>query len=268
MLSSPDVDRHRRLVRRLRFVPRATTRLHSNHIHNKGLSILDFILEHVWQIVGAVAILGILAAYRQVLWLVGVIIVPDDSVGVVTKKFVLIGSHRSLPDGRILALNGEAGYQADTLAPGLHLALWPWQYAVELVKFVEVPVGSIGVVEACDGQPLPSGRILARRVDCDMYQDARLFLQNGGQRGPQLDVIPPGTYRINPLLFKITLAQMTSVPQGKIGVVEAHDGSPLQAVALLLSRCPATHTRTVRRFSRTAANVAPKAGSSRRALIG
>ncbi|UNK03966.1 SPFH domain-containing protein (plasmid) [Ralstonia insidiosa] len=190
---------------------------------------MDFILDHVWQIVGAVAILGILAAYRQVLWLVGVIIVPDDSVGVVTKKFVLLGSHRSLPDGRILALNGEAGYQADTLAPGLHLALWPWQYAVELVKFVEVPVGSIGVVEACDGQPLPSGRILAKRVDCDMYQDARMFLQNGGQRGPQLDVIPPGTYRINPLLFKITLAQMTSVPQGKIGVVEAHDGSPLQA---------------------------------------
>jgi len=210
-------------------VPRAATRLHSNHVHYKGLSILDFILDHVWQIVGAVAILGILAAYRQVLWLVGVIIVPDDSVGVVTKKFVLLGSHRSLPDGRILALNGEAGYQADTLAPGLHLALWPWQYAVELVKFVEVPVGSIGVVEACDGQPLPSGRILAKRVDCDMYQDARMFLQNGGQRGPQLDVIPPGTYRINPLLFKITLAQMTSVPQGKIGVVEAHDGSPLQA---------------------------------------
>lgn len=213
----------------MRLVPRAATRLHSNHVHYKGLSILDFILDHVWQIVGAVAILGILAAYRQVLWLVGVIIVPDDSVGVVTKKFVLLGSHRSLPDGRILALNGEAGYQADTLAPGLHLALWPWQYAVELVKFVEVPVGSIGVVEACDGQPLPSGRILAKRVDCDMYQDARMFLQNGGQRGPQLDVIPPGTYRINPLLFKITLAQMTSVPQGKIGVVEAHDGSPLQA---------------------------------------
>jgi uncharacterized membrane protein YqiK len=229
VLSTPDVDRHRRHVRRLRLVPRAATRLHSNHVHYKGLSILDFILDHVWQIVGAVAILGILAAYRQVLWLVGVIIVPDDSVGVVTKKFVLLGSHRSLPDGRILALNGEAGYQADTLAPGLHLALWPWQYAVELVKFVEVPVGSIGVVEACDGQPLPSGRILAKRVDCDMYQDARMFLQNGGQRGPQLDVIPPGTYRINPLLFKITLAQMTSVPQGKIGVVEAHDGSPLQA---------------------------------------
>lgn len=73
-------------------MPRAATRLHSNHVHYKGLSILDFILDHVWQIVGAVAILGILAAYRQVLWLVGVIIVPDDSVGVVTKKFVLLGS--------------------------------------------------------------------------------------------------------------------------------------------------------------------------------
>ncbi|WP_204310239.1 hypothetical protein, partial [Enterobacter cloacae] len=75
----------------------------------------------------------------------GVIIVPDDSIGVVTKKFVLFGSNRSLPDGRILALTGEAGYQADTLAPGLHWALWPWQYAVELKKFVTIPVGKVGV---------------------------------------------------------------------------------------------------------------------------
>jgi uncharacterized membrane protein YqiK len=190
---------------------------------------LDFILDHAWQIVGVVAVLGLLAAYRWVLWLVGVIIVPDDSIGVVTKKFVLIGSRRSLPDGRILALHGEAGFQADTLAPGLHLALWPWQYSVALIKFVKIPVGNVGVVEACDGQPPASGRILAQRVDCDVYQDARLFLENGGQRGPQIDVIPPGTYRINPLLFKITLAEMTSIPQGKIGVVEARDGSQLQA---------------------------------------
>ena len=87
---------------------------------------MDYLLDHIWTIVGAIGVVSLAALYRQVLWLFGVIIVPDDSIGVVTKKFVLFGSNRSLPDGRILALNGEAGYQADTLAPGLHWALWPW----------------------------------------------------------------------------------------------------------------------------------------------
>jgi hypothetical protein len=45
-----------------------------------------------------------------------------------TKKFVLVGKNRRLPAGRIIALNGEAGYQADTLPPGLHVGMWPWQY--------------------------------------------------------------------------------------------------------------------------------------------
>ncbi|OIT13613.1 hypothetical protein BL241_03550 [Ralstonia solanacearum] len=190
---------------------------------------MDYLLGHIWTIVGAIGAICLAALYRQVLWLFGVIIVPDDSIGVVTKKFVLFGSNRSLPDGRILALNGEAGYQADTLAPGLHWALWPWQYAVELQKFVSIPVGKVGVVEACDGHPLPSGRILAKRINCDMFQDARQFLEGGGQRGPQIDVIPPGTYRVNPLLFKVTLAETISIDPGQIGVVEARDGSPLPA---------------------------------------
>lgn len=190
---------------------------------------MDYLLGHIWTIVGAIGVVSIAALYRQVLWLFGVIIVPDDSIGVVTKKFVLFGSNRSLPDGRILALHGEAGYQADTLAPGLHWALWPWQYAVELQKFVTIPVGRVGIVEACDGHPLPSGRILAKRINSDMFQDARQFLEGGGQRGPQIDVIPPGTYRINPLLFKVTLAETISIPPGQIGVVEARDGVPLPA---------------------------------------
>ena len=70
--------------------------------------------------------------YRWVLALCGVIIIPDDSIGVVTKRFVLFGAHNGgLPAGRIVALNGEAGYQADTLPPGLHMGLWPRQYTVE-----------------------------------------------------------------------------------------------------------------------------------------
>jgi len=153
--------------------------------------------------------------------------VPDDSVGIVTKKFVLFGAHRTLPDGKIIALNGEAGYQAETLSPGMHAALWPWQYSIELVKFLTVPSGKVGAVEACDGGPLASGRIVAKRVACDSYQDARAFLVNGGERGPQMSLIPPGTYRINSLLFKVSVVDAVTVPPGKIGIVEARDGKPL-----------------------------------------
>ena len=105
-------------------------------------------------------------------------------------------------------MHGEAGYQADTLAPGLHWACGRGSIAVELREVLHRS-GRIAwaCVEACDGQPLPSGRIIARQVECDTFQDARAFLENGGERGPQMAVIPPGTYRINPLLFTVTLAE-------------------------------------------------------------
>lgn len=190
---------------------------------------MDLVTSHLGIVGLAVLVIGLLFFWKFFLWLFGVIIVPDDSIGTVTKKFVIFGAHRNLPDGQIIALNGEAGYQADALPPGLHVGMWPWQYAIDVVKFTTVPQGSIGVVQSCDGKPLPSGRIIARDVECSFFQDARAFLLGGGERGPQMKVIPPGTYRINPLLFTVELANAVSIPQGKTGVVEAHDGKALPA---------------------------------------
>jgi len=150
---------------------------------------MDTWLVDIWaahqRLLIVIGLVLLVLAYRQILWLCGVIVIPNDSIGVVTKKFALYGAHRSLPDGSIIALHGEAGYQADTLTPGLHLGLWPWQFQVGLVKFLTIPPGKVGCVEACDGKPLPMGRIIARQVACDAFQDARAFLKNGGERGPQ-----------------------------------------------------------------------------------
>jgi uncharacterized membrane protein YqiK len=188
---------------------------------------VDIIIAH-WQLaVLSFAGLILLLLYRPLLRLCGVVVIPDDSIGVVTKKFVVFGSHRNLPAGKIVALNGEAGFQADTLPPGLHMGLWPWQYTVERVKFFTIPQGKVGSVEACDGKPLESGRIVAKQVTCDSFQDARAFLASGGERGPQMAVIPPGTYRINTLLFTVSIGDAVVIPPGKIGVVEARDGRPL-----------------------------------------
>ena len=183
--------------------------------------------DHLTLIGSIFAVIAVILFWKSFLWLFGVIIVPDDSLGTVTKKFVIFGANSNLPDGQIVALEGEAGFQADTLSPGLHMGLWPWQYTIQLIKFTVIPQGKIGVVQACDGKPLPSGHVIAKDVDCDYFQDARAFLKTAGERGPQMKVIPPGTYRINPLVFAVVLYDATEIPQGKLGVVEAHDGKPL-----------------------------------------
>ena len=92
------------------------------------------------------------------------------------------GADKSLPDGRIIATKGEAGYQARTLAPGLYWMMWIWQYSVDMTSFTIIPEGQIGLVLSRDGKEIPTGRILARRVESDNFQDATSFLNNGGQK--------------------------------------------------------------------------------------
>jgi len=53
-----------------------------------------------------------LVLYKFILrFLFGMVIVPEDRIGLVTKKFVLFGANKELPDGRIVATNGEAGFK-------------------------------------------------------------------------------------------------------------------------------------------------------------
>jgi uncharacterized membrane protein YqiK len=157
----------------------------------------------------------------------GMVIVPEDKIGLVTKKFVLIGTDRSLPDGRIIATKGEAGYQAQTLAPGLYWGKWIWQYAIDMTPFTIIPEGKIGLVLSKDGKEIPTGRILARKVASDNFQDATAFLDNGGQKGRQTAFITTGSYRINTFLFEIVMADQIKIFENMVGIVTALDGEPI-----------------------------------------
>jgi uncharacterized membrane protein YqiK len=157
----------------------------------------------------------------------GMVIVPEDRIGLVTKKFVLFGNNRSLPDGRILATKGEAGFQAQTLSPGLYWGMWPWQFELDMVSFTIIPEGKIGLVLSKDGAEIPTGRILARKVECDNFQDATLFLLNSGQRGRQTAFITAGSYRINTYLFEVTISDQTIIHENRVGVITTLDGEPL-----------------------------------------
>lgn len=171
-----------------------------------------------------------LVFYKFILrFLFGMVIVPEDKIGLVTKKFVLTGGARELPGGRIIATKGEAGFQAKALAPGLYFAKWVWQYDIKMEPFTIIPEGKIGLVLAKDGMEIPTGNILGQRVECDNFQDAELFLNNGGQRGRQTHYITSGSYRINTLLFHISVTEMIRIQESMVGIVTTLDGQPIEA---------------------------------------
>ena len=181
-------------------------------------------LSYAWMVIPLLAIIGYKFTLRVFF---GMVIIPEDKIGLVTKKFVLFGANKSLPDGKIIALNGEPGFQADTLAPGLYWGYWVWQYSIEQANLTVIPQGKIGLLSAKDGAQLPTGAILARHVDCDNYQDTKAFLTNGGQRGKQVGYLNNGVYRINPYLFDMAMTDITYIEDGQVGVITALDGVPL-----------------------------------------
>lgn len=158
----------------------------------------------------------------------GMVIVPENKIGMVTKKFVLLGRDKELPDGRIIATKGEAGFQAKALAPGLYWSMWPWQYSVVMEGFTIIPEGKIGLILANDGAEIPTGAILGRRVESDNFQDAEKFLNNNGQKGRQTSYITAGTYRINLFAFTVTIADMVSISENMVGIVTTLDGLPIE----------------------------------------
>jgi uncharacterized membrane protein YqiK len=135
--------------------------------------------------------------------------IPNQQVGVVEKLWSRTGS---VGGGSIIALHGEAGYQADLLRGGVHFGLWRWQYRVHKVPLVTIPQGKIGYAYARGGEPLPPSQTLGRVVSCDNFQDARAFLGETddddvkaipGQRGRQRAILREGVYSINPALFVV-----------------------------------------------------------------
>ena len=142
--------------------------------------------------------------------LAGLRYIANNRVGIVEKLWSLKGS---VPEGRIIALDGEAGFQAEVLRGGLHFGFWRWQYRIHKMPLVSVPQGKIGYVYARDGEALPPSQTLGQIVPCNNFQDARRFLGGEpaspeqepvlGQRGRQRAILREGVYAINLALFTV-----------------------------------------------------------------
>jgi uncharacterized membrane protein YqiK len=90
---------------------------------------------------------------------------------------------------------------------------------------------TIGVVSIQDGPTIGSGEIIAPEVkaipgkDHNYFQDTEAFLQLGGKRGKQLQVLTDGTFFINRWFGTVEIKAKTLIPIGYVGVVVSYHGA-------------------------------------------
>jgi uncharacterized membrane protein YqiK len=177
------------------------------------------------------------------------IVIGTDQVGIVracTGVSIPSGEFFARPvecslfqDGEAFLKNGgEKGPQVLILPPGEH-RINPHLFTVDVMGAIIVDEAEVGIVEAVGGKPCDPGRIFASPVSCDNFQDGAAFLANGGQKGPQIAILPPGKYRINTSLFRIEKAAATVIPGGSIGLVTAMDGAGIPDGRLLANKVAA-----------------------------
>jgi len=108
--------------------------------------------------------------------------IPNSQVGIVERMWAAKGSIKS----GFIALHDEAGFEPEILRGGVHV-FFPFTFRIHKSDLVTVGQGKIAYVFARDGAPLGASQVLAANdtEEKSDFQDARKFLVNGGQKGPQ-----------------------------------------------------------------------------------
>ncbi len=200
-----------------------------------GLRFVLYPIERVIQKVPLVEIgadeLGVIDAVDGEPMQTGSIFAPDRAQN----------AHNNFQDPiAFIKQGGVKGIQLRTLPPG-KWAIHPYLFRVSIAKAAMIPTGKVGIVTSADGAQLAQGRLFGQAVAGHKnFQDAESFIYNGGQKGAQVEVLTPGTYRIHtnsiglkndndikPGLFNIKLFDATVISENSIGLVEALDGAPL-----------------------------------------
>ena len=189
---------------------------------------MDTLMHLVSSIASSPGVVAAIIAVIILLWN-SIVIVGGNELAVMERRY--FGGE--MPEGHVIAMPGQVGVQARTLSPGLHLLI-PFLFKIQKLEFVVIKDDVVGVVEAIDGKAVPAGRIFAKVVDGhNSFQDAEGFLAAGGEKGPQIEILPPGNYRINTAQFHVSTNAAVVIPKGKIGLVTAMDGMPIPTGRLL-----------------------------------
>lgn len=132
-----------------------------------------------------------------------------------------------------LTSGGEKGPQLATLPEGEY-KINPHLFECSIIDLIEVSEDEICCIESLAGKQVQrKGGNFGSPVNCNNFQDANAFLQNGGEKGPQIEFLLPGNYRINLFLFNARIYKIINISGGKMGLIEATDGIKIEDGHLL-----------------------------------
>ncbi|HEX4666073.1 MAG TPA: SPFH domain-containing protein [Chthoniobacterales bacterium] len=125
---------------------------------------------------------------------------------------------------------GRANFRTNIVSTTASGSSAPPSLPEKLAEF-DPNVDSIGVVSIQDGPTIGSGEIIAPEVkplrgsDHNYFQDPEAFLQLGGKRGKQLQVLTDGTFFINRWFGTVEIKAKTLIPIGYVGVIVSYHGA-------------------------------------------
>jgi len=166
------------------------------------------------------------------------LVIDENSVGHLTR--IYFGN--DMPPGRIIAAPNEKGPQAKVLTAGFKMI--PFirvTHDITQLPVVKVEQGKYCFLVAKDGNPMPGGQFIAPAWDnaSDMINAMKFMGYDktkggiSGIKGPQLTVLPPGSYRINRFLFEPFEGKSTPVPAGHVAVIKSNVGDDYKGPAIL-----------------------------------
>jgi regulator of protease activity HflC (stomatin/prohibitin superfamily) len=149
--------------------------------------------------------------------------VPPDKCLVLIRK-----TGQELPPGQKIAEEGQKGIQRQALGPGRYFYN-PWKWDWELHDLLEIPAGDpktwreVYAAGDADYQvpeiegAWPQVGIVTSLAGKPWTQESEVV--DAGYQGIQREVLTPGTYRLNPLAYKVELVDAKVVPLGCCGIV-------------------------------------------------
>ena len=102
----------------------------------------------------------------------------------------------------------------------------------EALQVYSVQPDRVGIVTTLDGASIDEGEIAGAIIhEHDNFQNAQVFLDSGGRRGLQEQVLLSGSWNLNPWFVKVEQVPMTEIPIGHVGIVIAYVGKEHQDVS-------------------------------------
>lgn len=132
---------------------------------------------------------------------------------------------KQLNSERVIAINGERGRQSELLQEGLNIIPFVRViYDISMEPYVIIPEGKCGLLTAIDGSPLGKDLFTApdwvtkdlnhKRDSIEQSMiDPKTFIENNGKKGPQLNILKPGEYKINTFMWDIAIVPSTAITE-------------------------------------------------------